>query len=110
MQKSRYLARAGFRGGPRGPGPGPGPGPQASYHGGASHQTAHILFLPNESADDFFIDALLQFARYYVQCTEIAVQEHFAPSPNMTSEGRDLTGGLKIFLGSLSLAIFYALS
>ena len=28
----------------------------------ASHQTAHILFLANGSADDFFIDALLQFA------------------------------------------------
>ena len=48
--------RAGFRGGPR------GLGPQASHHRGASHQTAHILFLANESDDDFFIDALLQFA------------------------------------------------
>jgi len=28
----------------------------------ASQQTAHILFLANESADDFFIDVLLQFA------------------------------------------------
>ena len=39
-----------------------GPGPQASHHRGASHQTAHILFLANDSADDFFIDVLLQFA------------------------------------------------
>ena len=45
-----------------------GPGPQASHHTGASHQTAHILFLANESADDFFIDALLQFT------SEIAVK------------------------------------
>jgi len=43
-------------------GGGRGSGPQASHHRGASHQTAHILFLVNESADDFFIDALLQFA------------------------------------------------
>jgi len=44
------------------PGPdlGGGPGPKASHHRGASHQTTHILFLANESADDFF--ALLQFA------------------------------------------------
>ena len=51
------------------PAPGPdlgegtgGPGPQAPHHREASHQTAHILFLANESADDFFLDALLQFA------------------------------------------------
>jgi len=42
--------RAGFRGGQ-------GARPQASHHRGSSHQTAHILFLANESADDFFIDA-----------------------------------------------------
>ena len=44
--------RARFRG---------GPWPQASHHRGASHQTAHILCIANESADDFFIDVLLQF-------------------------------------------------
>jgi len=43
-------------------GGGRGPGHQASHHRGASHQTAHILFLAKESADDFFIDALLLFA------------------------------------------------
>jgi len=49
-------SRAEFRGGPR------RPGPQASHHRRAFHQTAHILFLANESADDFFLDVLLQFA------------------------------------------------
>ena len=34
-------------------GEGPGARPQASNHRGASHQTAHVLFLANESADDF---------------------------------------------------------
>ena len=43
-------------------GNGKGAWPQASHHRGASHQTAHILFLANESADDFLIDVLLQFA------------------------------------------------
>jgi len=47
--------------------PGPDLGAQGarapgSHHRQASHQTAHILFLANESADDFFMDALLQFA------------------------------------------------
>jgi len=63
---------------------GPGPGPQASHHRGASHQTAHILFLANDSADDFFIEFYCNLR--VLQCTEIAVQEDFA-SPNMTSGG-----------------------
>jgi len=51
---SILLPRAGFRGqGARAP---------TSHYRGASHRTAHILFLANESADDFFIDAFLQFA------------------------------------------------
>jgi len=56
-------------GGPR------GPGPQASHHRGASHQTAHILFLANESADDCFICNL-----QVLLCAKIVVQEDFAPT------------------------------
>ena len=33
---------------------------------GALVKLYHILFLADESADDFFIDAFLQFACYYV--------------------------------------------
>jgi len=58
MHEGIHMPRAGFRWGLR------GHGPQAFHHRGAYHQTPHrpILFLANESADDFFIDALLQFA------------------------------------------------
>jgi len=86
-----------------GEGPG-GPGPRPPTRG-ASRHTAHILFLANKSADDFCIDALLQFASVQLLCTEIAVQEDFAPSPQYDF-WRDLRGGLKKFLRSLSLAIF----
>jgi len=44
------VSRAGFRVGVRGPRP-----LHASHHRVASLQTAHILFLANESADDLFV-------------------------------------------------------
>jgi len=49
-----------------------------------------------------FVDVLLQFASVFG--TEIAVEKHFDPR-NVTSGGA--SWGSKIFLGSLSLAIFY---
>jgi len=76
--------RAGFR---------RGPGPQASHHRRASHQTAHILSLANELADDFFYRYFI--AIWVLLCTEIAVQD-FAPPPNITSVGTS-GGGVKFF-------------
>ena len=53
--RDKVCYRAGFRGGAGGPGPRPPiiEGPPTKLL---------ILFLANESADDFFIDASLQFA------------------------------------------------
>ena len=79
---------------------------------GLLNETARLLYRPihwttvslMSWTDDFFIDALLQFANVFF-CTEIAVEKHF--DPLKCDFWRALAGLKKNFLGLVSLAIFY---
>jgi len=65
-----------------------------------------ILFLASESADDFFIDASLQFASVtiYWNCSA----RRFCPiHPTPQYDFWRYLGGAKNFLGTLSFALFY---
>ena len=92
-----------LRWGRRGPGPPerPGGSRETSVLRGIKGACKRPLKLQDDHP--LFIDALLQFATVFL-CTEVAVEKHFDPR-NVTSGGA--SGGLKKFLGSLSLAIFY---
>ena len=92
-----------LRWGPRGPGPPERPGGprETSVLRGFRGVCKRPLKLQDDHPS--FIDALLQFASVF--CTEIAVQKHFDPQ-NVTSREASEGGGSKVFLGSLSLAIF----
>jgi len=69
----------------------------------AAHQTAHILFLANESADDLYRCFIAICKCYYALKLQ---RRKILPLPKYDF-WMDLRGGVKNFLGSLLLAIFY---